>query len=276
LGHPIIDFHTGHVYESSNPPQGLNYSTSNDAFIAATDMEVAVSQRSFRVDSRVALYSVSGRPTRLLRSSRRFSFSAPIASPDGTRIAYQKTAYMIYGRGSSLTSSNSSLWVGPIDGCCDSRVLSNLRPWFVGGAPAWSPDGRFIASACAVPNNNHTLCIVDLTKHKFITPVSDLGSPSYPSWDPRGLKLAFIAARGGSSPDQEIYTYDLRSHRTTRLTDDAFGKTGLAWSPSGREIAYIGAGGVRLIPATRPNTMLGLLIRGDFNAVQWIQPSIAQ
>ncbi len=181
---------------------------------------------------------------------------------------------MIYGSG--LGSNNPSLWVGPIGGCCDSRVLSNVQVWFTAGAPAWSPDGRYIAAACAIPHNNHALCIVDLAKHTVITPVSDLGSPSYPAWDPHGLKLAFIAARGGLSPDQEIYTYDLRTHRITRLTNDAFGKTGLAWSPSGHEIAYVGAGGVRLISATRSNAMLGVLVRGNFDEVQWVQPSIAQ
>ncbi len=91
LEHPIVDFHTSYVKKASSPPQGFYYSSSNSAFIAATDIEAAVTERSFQVDSRLSLYSVSGKPGRLLRSSRQFSFSAPIVSPDGRSIAYEKT-----------------------------------------------------------------------------------------------------------------------------------------------------------------------------------------
>ena len=56
-----------------------------------------------------------------------------------------------------------------------------------------------------------------------------------PSFSPNGRLLAFASATEGNS---DIYTFEIVTHKSVKLTFDKSADLSPTWSPNGREIAF--------------------------------------
>ena len=143
----------------------------------------------------------------------------PVISPDGTRVAFV----------GGSPGQPFSIFVVGINGGDLQRVVSTEPRGLV--EPAWSPDGNSLALGAFV--NESPLYRFDLSNHRLsVLPGSE--GLSSPHWSPDGQ---FIAAL--RSPGSALMLYDLRSHRTIRVTDVAAFNP--VWAHDGQYL-YFGSG----------------------------------
>jgi Tol biopolymer transport system component len=149
----------------------------------------------------------------------------PDWSPDGT-LVYSSN------RGGAL-----ELWTQR-PGAPARHLTHVAKRWQEDRSPTWSPDGTWIAfSGIRVNAFNAELYLVrpDGTglRRVTFTKGSDavLGDDSMPTWRADGSGLVFVSNRDGNL---ELYSLDLRSLRTTRLTHTPVGETLPRLSADGR------------------------------------------
>jgi hypothetical protein len=151
-------------------------------------------------------------------------------SPDGTRLVYYGTCDDISGMGLCL-----------YDALGDTRQPLSLL--FAGYAPAWSPDGRYLAATgitqgetpCSNEKNlseferescryiAHSIYILDTLTNE----VRQLAVGIAPVWSPDGSMLAFLSNRSGIS---EIWTIQVDGTGLQQLTTDGLSKSpSLTW-----------------------------------------------
>ena len=109
-----------------------------------------------------------------------------------------------------------------------------------------------------------------------------ISRPNGLAWSPDGRLLAFVAALHNTNTD--LYVYDPRAGRVTRLTTGPYQTAQLLWSPTGKYIAHaatsdinIGRNGPLLIVdglwAAEPSTITVTSLAGPgTELVQWIGP----
>jgi Tol biopolymer transport system component len=190
--------------------------------------------------------------------------SQPTWSPDGTRLAFRETKFVIDPTSGTLIPEPYQLFVVNADGS-DRRVLMKDPSGDGPGAPAWSPDGTRIAFAserdepnpgrCRQCNSDIYVVNVDGTGLERLT--HDPTAESSPDWSPDGKRIAFVKGQDhwvtivsyGESPATASTT---SMPRTFVVNADGSGAhpllacsrspcpDGLSpkWSPDGRSIAY--------------------------------------
>ena len=151
----------------------------------------------------------------LARDARRASWA-----PTGMRVAYEGALDRDGGSG--------GIYVGGTDGG-DAAT----RRAAAGAAPAWSPDGRWIAY---VSSRGVARVRPDGTGARRIA------SGSLPRWSPDGRYLAFVRAGRSGRQVTWVVRFDGRGAR-------AVGPGGSlpAWSPDGRRLAYVSRRGVLVV-----------------------------
>ena len=137
--------------------------------------------------------------------------SSPIYDPTGTGIYYVDAG-----------TNKAIKWFMP--GGADVMLMSSS--WSLADL-ALSPDGKRLAYAAAVMNNNWEIYVMDLaTKVSKRLTASD-GTDARPTWSPDGTKLAFYSARTGKL---QIWTMNSTTGGgLTRVTDAKYGAYGPAW-----------------------------------------------
>jgi len=104
--------------------------------------------------------------------------------------------------------------------------------------PAWSPDGRFIASV-SYQSGPANVWLTDVTtkKSRPAAAVSD-GPQLWPRWSPDARQILYLADKGGDEM-YDIYLIDLGTGRIRNLTQTpGHAETCAGWSPDGREIVF--------------------------------------
>ena len=119
----------------------------------------------------------------------------------------------------------------------DGSRVENLTnyPSADDGAPAWSPDGRFIAFASTrVGNGNHALYKIDLHSRAVTQLTSGEYDDRWPAWSPTGDRIAFMRDIG----QRVIYIMNTDGSDQRRLTYWDWGDEFPAWSPDGQWIVF--------------------------------------
>ena len=121
------------------------------------------------------------------------------------------------------------------------RYGENLQTLIGGSADelhaAWSPNGRFLAYASNVKNQNavlYDIYVMDMRSKQHWQLTDHPANDTTPIWSPDGQWIAFVSNRSGT---YRIYRMDINGKRLRELTrgGDAWGP---AWSPDDRWIAF--------------------------------------
>ncbi len=103
-------------------------------------------------------------------------------------------------------------------------------------AGTWSPDSKKFAFVI-FKNGKNQLAIVDVSKKKItkIIDIADLQSFSYPAWSPNGENMLLLGQDDGIS---DLFLYNFKTQKTTRLTHDLYAEMQPSWSHDGKNIVF--------------------------------------
>jgi TolB protein len=101
-------------------------------------------------------------------------------------------------------------------------------------APAWSPDGRWIALTLS-KDGNPEVYTVRVGTSEFRRLTSNRGIDTDPSWSPTGREIAFASDRSGTP---QIWVMDAEGTNPRRLTFGGSYDTQPRWSPRGDTIVF--------------------------------------
>jgi TolB protein len=105
---------------------------------------------------------------------------------------------------------------------------------YIDTSPSFAPNGRevvFISDRIGYPQ----MYIMNIDGGN-VRRLATGGHCDSPAWSPRGDKIVFTMRQGRGNFD--LYIYDLKSARITRLTNNQGNNENPVWSPDGRFIAF--------------------------------------
>lgn len=124
----------------------------------------------------------------------------------------------------------------------DGTNVQNLTdsPAYVDGAPAWSPDGNYIAFASdQVGNDSIGIFKIDLRDRTVTQLTSGEYQDRWPSWSPDGTSIAFMRQiMTNGHPNGEIFVMNADGTNQRNITNYEWGDDFPAWSWDGAWIAF--------------------------------------
>jgi TolB protein len=103
------------------------------------------------------------------------------------------------------------------------------------GAPAWSPDGRFLAVSMS-KDGNPEIYVLDLVTKKERRLTRHWAIDTEPAWTPDGQSIIFTSDRGGGP---QLYEIPARGGNAKRLTFEGGYNARASVSPDGKLVAMI-------------------------------------
>jgi TolB protein len=157
-----------------------------------------------------------------------------------TRLAFSSDRSSEAATGRISGNAAQEIYISDYDGFNPRRVTVNRT---LNIAPAWSPDGRFLAYtsyATGYPDV-YVQSVYEVGKLSRPGGGTETTQNFLPSWSPDGSRLAFTSSRDGH---HEIYVINRDGSNLRRLTNHKLDNLMPAWSPSGQQIVFVsGRGG---------------------------------
>ncbi len=187
--------------------------------------------------------------------------ASPNWSPDGNQLAY--VSY-INNRQAIFTIS---LTTG------QRKIVANFPG--TNSAPAFSPDGNSMAMSLSGSDTTDAsdLYIMNLKTHQLLR-YTDFGSNTSPNWSPDGKTLVFNSDRGGSP---QIYSLDLASKTTTRLSYTGVNNYDPVYTPDGKNLIIMtqqSAGGpIQLASLNLASNSINIITSGQLDKSPSVAPN---
>lgn len=107
---------------------------------------------------------------------------------------------------------------------------------FIESSGTWSPDSRRVAIVGFAKGAN-ILIIKDPMTGKTLeeTPIKGLPAFANPTWSPKGEKILLSGVLDGQT---DLFLYDLRTRRLTRLTNTPYSEIHASWSEDGQKVVF--------------------------------------
>ena len=172
---------------------------------------------------------------RLVRSPSGRALS-PLWSPDGRKLAFEKTLGPSVGQ---CAVCNDEIFVMNADGSGQRNLTSNVG---YDGVPAWSPDGQTIAFASARDKSSvPTLAVMNADGSGRRSVLQDEAGAWAPAWSPDGGRIAFERVVGGVGNDRDVEVFVVNDDGSglLNLTRTPGADHSATWSPDGRRIAFV-------------------------------------
>lgn len=118
-----------------------------------------------------------------------------------------------------------------------SRRSSHIDDFsYIESAGAWSPNSKQFAIV-GVSKGDNILIINDAETGKTVVEAKIPGVPAFsnPTWSPNGRSIVFTGLVDGQ---QDLYQYDIRREKVTRLTNDIYSEMHPSWSADGSTIYF--------------------------------------
>src|SRR5688572_28589242 len=145
----------------------------------------------------------------------------PAISPNGRDIIF-----------TSNRSGNNDIFIADITGRNPVNLTSNSAN---DGWARWSPNGRQIVFHTNRDGGNFEIYVMDSDGSSLTRITEYAGIDQFPDWSPDGQEIVFRR-------DVDIYTMDLRTGQTRRLTETAPLLNQMAtYSPNGKQLAFMSA-----------------------------------
>jgi TolB protein len=125
-----------------------------------------------------------------------------------------------------------SLIVSDADGFNEYKIMESADPIM---SPAWSPDSRRIAYV-SFEGNRSSIFVQTLRTGNRIQVSSRAGVNGAPAFSPDGRKL--VVTLSDADGNLDIYTLDIATRQTKRITTHRAIDTEGSWSPDGRYIYF--------------------------------------
>lgn len=158
---------------------------------------------------------------------------SPSVSPDGRYVAFysEKDLFSI---DLFMANAASGRIIRKISSTVHENEIDALN--FVESAGTWSPDSKQFAFV-AFSKGKNKLLIVDVFDEKMVKEFLIPGVPSfsYPSWSPNGESIVVSGLVEGVS---DLYSYNLKTNKVIKLTNDKWCNIHPSWSPDGKYLVY--------------------------------------
>ena len=158
---------------------------------------------------------------------------APVLSPDSRYVIFlsEKDLFSVdlyiadARRGKIIRKITSSTRDGHLD---------DLN--FIESAGTWSPDSEQFAFV-AVKKGKNVLVIKNVKNGRTVDEIEIKGVPSFshPAWHPKGKRIVVSGLVDGQT---DLYEYNFKTKRVSRLTDDAYSEIHPQWSKDGYKLLY--------------------------------------
>ena len=162
-----------------------------------------------------------------------------------------------------------SLIVSDADGFNEYKIMESADPIM---SPAWSPDSRRIAYV-SFEGNRSSIFVQTLRTGNRVQVSSRAGDNGAPAFSPDGRKL--VVTLSDADGNLDIYTLDIATRQTRRITTHRAIDTEGSWSPDGRYIYFTSdrSGGPQVYRvAANGGSAERVTFEGSYNARPRISP----
>lgn len=158
---------------------------------------------------------------------------------------------------------NSEIYTLGMDGAVRARLTDDDA---IDGAPTWSPTGDQLAFVSTRAGGSQVFRMRrDGGAVAQVTLVG--GDNQAPDWRPgEGDYGQWIAYAGREETRLDIFSINVKTGRTRRLTHDGGRNSDPSWAPDGRMIAFSGTGGIMMAD---PDGTQPMLVRADATTPDW-------